>query len=124
MKRILAFLGSLFVFTGLKAQVDPPVKKETTPPVINQPVTESTEGLKIIKKSADGKIIPGETIKSTDTHIKRTGPIKDSASIKGMKEMKEMKDMKSIKLTKDLPNPKTNPAGPIKETGNTPIIKY
>lgn len=41
MKKITAFIGSLLVISGLKAQADPPIHKETTPPPAVTPPTDN-----------------------------------------------------------------------------------
>ena len=66
MKKILAFLSSLLLFTGLKAQI-PTIKKETLKPASVQPAI-NTDSLKANKN--------GTTIRQTDKAIKFDKTIK------------------------------------------------
>ena len=67
MKKLITLLGSVLVFTGLKAQPDTMIKKETTP-LVKQPVIQSS------------KNNPGETVKQNSNII-----IKEKVTLPGKK---------------------------------------
>ena len=95
MKKILALAGSLLVFAGLKAQTNPPVKKETTLPATNTGVSPTVlQKNNTIKQTGQ---IKHEGIKQTAKDIKLEH--KDIKDIKEVKDMKEIKDIKEVKVT-------------------------
>lgn len=81
MKKLLTFLSSLLIFTGLKAQVTPTVKKETQLPVAGQ----ATDSVKAVDKNA--------VLKQT------TGIIKQQKDIKDIKITQDHKVVKDHKVT-------------------------
>jgi hypothetical protein len=84
MKKTIAFLSSLLVFAGLKAQVNPTIKKETTRPATTN-LSLPADSLKAIKGNATLKLTtPGnaDSLKA----IKTGSPVLKQNNTLPMKE--------------------------------------
>ena len=91
MKKLMTLLGSLLLFTGLKAQKDSMIKKETTPPLQQQqlPAGDSLKNSPVssiyVKKSntvvmKEKAVLPvkGIIIPDTDKPVKGSTVVKPS----------------------------------------------
>jgi hypothetical protein len=103
MKKIIALAGSLLIFAGLKAQTNPPVKKETTLPAAN-----NNSGVNPAVNQKNATIKQAGTIKQTGKEIKLEH--KDLKDMKDFKEMKDLKDFKNLKEVKEMKEVKAAPA--------------
>lgn len=68
MKKIIALLGSVLLFTGLKAQKDSSIKKETTPVVRPRPADSlKNTPATIVKPARNKNTLPSKGIIIPDT---------------------------------------------------------
>ena len=92
MKKIITLFFSLLVFTGIKAQTVPQVKKETVkPPTTSNPVVNQslTPDLKTVPKPADSMTVNRSIDKAYKVTNVQTNPALNTT----------IKDVKPIKVT-------------------------
>jgi len=95
MKKVIALFSSLLIFSGLKAQITPTVKKETIPPALPRPAGPA-DSLKSLKGNMP-------------VNVKSPGP---ADSLKAIKLGVIMKQTNTLPM-KEMPLPvkgTTNPA--------------
>ena len=87
MKKLVTLLCSVLVFTGLKAQSDSSIKKETTPGVNKMPADSLTNRNGAVVKQNAGIVVKGKnTLPSKAIIIPDTDkPVKGSTTVKPLK---------------------------------------
>ena len=76
MKKVIAIFSSLLVFAGLKAQITPPIKKETGKPITADSLQLINKG--ILVNQTDKAIKFDRNIKVTDKVLKLDKTFKES----------------------------------------------